>query len=78
MAGLSRFGLSNTNKYILFADFLSSQHQIQILLEHLSLSNDMVESAQPLDINALHNVHVVEELIQLTIGPNAEIIANSH
>ena len=41
-------------------------------------TNDMAEPAQPLNINTLHNVHVVEELIQLTIESNAEIIANSH
>ena len=28
--------------------------------------------------NTLHNVYVVEELIQLTIESNAEIIVNSH
>ena len=38
----------------------------------------MAEPAQPLDNNTLHNVHVVEELIQLTIESNEEIIANSH
>ena len=36
-------------------------------------TNDMVEPAQPLNINTLHNVHVAEELIQLTIESNAEI-----
>ena len=29
-------------------------------------ANNMVESAQPLDIYMLHNVHAVEKLIQLT------------
>ena len=38
----------------------------------------MAEPAQLLDFNTLHNVHVVEELIQLIIESNAEIIANSH
>ena len=38
----------------------------------------MAEPAQPLDINTLHNVYVVDELIQLIIESNAEIIANSH
>ena len=38
----------------------------------------MAEPTQPLNINTLHNVYVVEELIQLTIESNAEIIANSH
>ena len=37
----------------------------------------MAEPAQVLNINTLHNVYVVEELIQLTIESNAEIIANS-
>ena len=40
--------------------------------------NDMTEPVQVLDINMLHNVHVVEELIQLIGGSNANIIANSH
>ena len=31
-------------------------------------SNDMAELAQPLYINTLHNVYVVEELIQFTVG----------
>ena len=38
----------------------------------------MAEPAQPLIINTLHNVYVVEELIQFTIESNAEIIVNSH
>ena len=38
----------------------------------------MAEPAQPLNINTLHNVYVVEELIQLTIESNTEIIANSY
>ena len=29
-------------------------------------------------VNTLHNDHVVKELIQLTVGLDAEIIANSH
>ena len=39
---------------------------------------DMAEPAQPLNINTLHNVYVVEKLIQLTIESNAEIIGNSY
>ena len=76
MTGLPRFDLSNRCKVVLFADFRRSPHQIRrsILLH----TNDLAEPAQPLDINTLHNVHVVEELIQLTIKSNAEIIANSH
>ena len=35
----------------------------------------MAEPAQPLDINTLNNVHVVEELLHKS---DAEIIANSH
>ena len=41
-------------------------------------TNYMAEPAQHLNINTLHNVYVVEELIQLTIESNAEITANSH
>ena len=41
----------------------------------LLLSNDMAEPAQPLDINTLHNVHDVEEFIQLIVGSDVE---NSH
>ena len=37
----------------------------------------MAEPAQPLNINTLHNVYVVVELIQLSIESNAEIIAHS-
>ena len=33
----------------------------------LILTNDMAEPAQQLDINKLHNVQVVEELMQLAI-----------
>ena len=33
---------------------------------------------QPLDIKTLHNIYVVKELIQLTVGLVAEIIANKH
>ena len=40
----------------------------------------MADSAQPLDVNMLHNVHVVKELIQPldTVGSDEEIVANSH
>ena len=37
----------------------------------------MAKPSQPLNINTLQNVYVVEELIQLTIELNVEIIANS-
>ena len=40
--------------------------------------NYKADPAQPLNINTLHNVHVVEELLQLNIYSNTEIIANSH
>ena len=41
-------------------------------------SSDMAEPAQPLAINTLYNVYVVEELIQFTVESDAEFIANSH
>ena len=39
--------------------------------------NHMAEPAKPLDINGLSNVHVIEELIQLPVGSDTAIIANS-
>ena len=39
--------------------------------------NDMAEPAEPLVINTLSNVHVIEELIQLPIGSHTVVIANS-
>ena len=39
---------------------------------------DIAEPAWPLDINTLHSVHVVEELLQLTRISDAVIISNSH
>ena len=74
MTGLPRFGLSNGCKVVLLVDFRRYPSRRSILLH----TNDMAEPAQPLDINTLYNVDVVEELIQLTIESNAEIIANSH
>ena len=38
----------------------------------------MAGSAQLLDANNLHNVYIVEELIQLTVGSHEEIILDSH
>ena len=38
----------------------------------------MAEPAEPLVINTLSNVHVIEELIQLPIGSDAVVIANSY
>ena len=41
-------------------------------------TKDIDESTYPVDINTLHNVIIVDELIKLTIESDAEIIANSH
>ena len=38
----------------------------------------MAEPAQPLDINTLHNVHIVGDLIQVIVELNVETIAKSH
>ena len=38
-------------------------------------TNGMAEPSQPLDINTLHNVHVVEELIQLTMSSSTQVPA---
>ena len=67
-------GLPTGYKVVLFADFRKSPHQIPVSPKH---SNDMVEPAQPLNIDTLHNIHVVGELMQLTVASNAEIIVNS-
>ena len=40
--------------------------------------NDMAEPAEPLIINTLSNVHVIEEVIQLPIGSDTVFIANSY
>ena len=69
MTGVSRFSLSSGYKVVLF----KYPSRRSILLH----TNDMTEQAQPLNVNTLHNVYVVEELIQLTIESNAEIITNS-
>ena len=41
-------------------------------------ANDMAEPAEPLVINTLSNVHVIEELIQLPVGSDTVVIANSY
>ena len=38
----------------------------------------MAEPVEPLVINTLSNVHVIEELIQLPIGSDTVVIANSY
>ena len=74
MTGLPIFGPSKEYKVALLV-FCRSPHQSPRRIAH---SKDMAEPAQPLDINTLHNVYVVEELIQLTVGSDMAIIANSH
>ena len=39
--------------------------------------NDMAETEKPQNIITLHNIHVGEELIKLTIASNAEVNTNS-
>ena len=41
-------------------------------------TNDMAKPAELLDINTLSNVHVIEELIQLLVGSDTVVIANSY
>ena len=43
-----------------------------------SLPLDMAEPAEPLVINIISNVHVIEELIQLPVGSNTVVIVNSY
>ena len=75
MTGLSRFGSSNDTTVVLVADFSTKYPSSQSILLH---TKAMTEPAQPLNIDTLHNIYVVEEHIQLTIESNAEIIVNSH
>ena len=51
----------NANKVVLFADFLNPAHKIPPLF------NDIAQLTQPLDVNMLYNIHVVKELMQLTV-----------
>ena len=76
------FSLAYTNRWQGFFDLifptdtkLSSSPTLRYSI--LLRRNDLAEPAQPLDIDMLHNIHVVEELIQLTIGSEVDIIANS-
>ena len=71
---LPRFDPSNGYEVVLFADFRRIKYPSRrsIFLH----SNDMAEPVQ--DINAVHNVYIFEEFIQLTIESNADIIDNSH
>ena len=78
MTGLPRFGLlkdARSSSSPTSADPRIKYPSRRSILLH---TNDMAEPAQPLNINTLHNVYVVKELIQLTIDSSAEIIANSH
>ena len=64
MTGLPRSGPSDANNVVPFADFRKSLHQLPVSKEHPS---SFEQHGQPLDVNTLHNVHVVEEFIQLTV-----------
>ena len=78
MTGSIRFGPCSGYKVVLFADFADPHIKYPSYGSILLLTNDMAESPRTLNINTVHNVYVVEEVIQLTIKLNAEIIANSH
>ena len=67
----------SANKVVLFADFRRSLHQIPAWLKHHTTFYQYGRASQAL-VNTLHNVYVVEELIQLSVASNAEIIANLH
>ena len=40
--------------------------------------NGMAEPTEPLDINTLSNVHIIEKLIQRPVGSDTVVIANSY
>ena len=65
----------------LIVNYLSTSADPRIKYSRRSIlhyTNGMTEPAQPLDINTLHKVYVVEELIQVTIISNVKIILNVH
>ena len=67
---------SDTNKG---ANFRKSLHQKPILREHLPPYERHGRAIAAYGCyTTLHNVHVVEELMQLSLGSDKEIIANSH
>ena len=78
MTGLTWFGPSNGYKVIFFADFCITRIKYPSHRGILLHTNDLVEPAQPLNINTLHNVYVVERHIQLTFESNAQLNATSH
>ena len=41
-------------------------------------ANDMAEPAEPLVINTLINLHVIEKLMQFPVGTDTVVIANSY
>ena len=51
---------------------------MQIPASKTRLAGASSEPAQQLNIITLHNIYVVELLIELTIKSDVEIIANSH
>ena len=70
MTQLPRFGPSNANKVVLFADFYRSPHRTSVLPKYPL-------PFERLDVNTLHNVDDVEELIHLIAESDVEIIASS-
>ena len=46
--------------------------------ERLHPSEEQAKTAEPMDINTLSRVHVIEELIQLPVGSHTIVIANSY
>ena len=60
------------------ADDSRPPHQTLFSKERLHPTNDMAEPAQPLDIHRLSNVHVIQEHIQLPVGSDTLVIANSY
>ena len=47
-------------------------------IKHSSRSSVHPTDLEPLDINTLSNDHVIEELLQLPVGWNTVVIANSY
>ena len=70
--------IAQTNTTCVYSQNFQAQSSYKNKTEtRLNAANDMVEPALPLAINTLSNLHAVEVLLQLTVGSDAVVIANS-
>ena len=63
---------------VLFLYYSVGTFSLELTLKDIFLKNFLMANLISLDVNNLYNVHAIEGLIPLIVGPNVEIIANSH